>query len=163
MMKVALEQEKELLSAEKSRKIFLFAFSAATILYLVGLFLLVFFSGDTYWPQLFILLGITIVYIWFAIFCFSAAFPAQNKRIHFLRQSLEGPYEERIVTFLGKEDSQVEKEGLWATICRGGYQEKGKDFDWEFYLPGEAPKIEEGTKLRIKSYHRVVLSYEVVS
>ena len=163
MMKVALEQEKELLSAEQSRKIFLFAFLGATIAYLPGLFLLVYLIGDTYWPHLFILLAITLVYTWFAIFCFSTAFPAQNKRIHFLRQSLEGPYEERIVTFLGKENTNVEKEGLWATLCRGGYQEKGKDFDWEFYLPGEAPRIEEGSKLRIKSYQRIVLAYEVVS
>ena len=68
MRKVALEQEKELLSALSSRRIFLSAFLAATILYLVGLFLCLFLSGDIYWPQLIVLLIISVLYVWFAIF-----------------------------------------------------------------------------------------------
>ena len=157
-----LNEKEELAVALKSRKLFTILFVVASALYVTALLLCLFATGDNYAPFLYLLFGLTIAYVWFAIYCWSAAFPAQSRRIEFFSAAIEGPSEEHVLVYQSKVKENVYKDGLYATLCRGGYRENGKDYDFEFYLPHPAPELEEGKKIKIQTFRRMVLSLEVL-
>ena len=157
------DEKEELRLALSRRNLFAFLFIIVTILYLTALFLLLFLTGDSYAPFLYLLFGLTILYAWFAIFYWSAAFPAQRRRVSFFSSILEGQKEEKTVVFKKKLKENVYQDGIYADLCRGGYRENGRECEFDFYVPSSRVSFSEGEKVKLSLFHRMLLAYEVVS
>ena len=140
----------------------LLLFVGVSALYLLSLVLGLFLSGDDYLIPMWILIALSVFYLWGTIFFWGVLYKRDKAYERFYSSALKGLRERDDVFFvsLSKPD-EFTKDGLEARLLKTSFTENGKTFERCFYVLGSFPTLEEGTKIKIESFSSVVLSYEV--
>ena len=140
----------------------LLLFVGVSALYLVSLAFGLFLSGEDYLIPMWVLIALSVCYVWGAIFFWGVVYKRDNAYEKFYSSALKGLRESDKVSFksLSKPD-EFTKQGLEARLLKTSFIENGEVFERYFYVLGSFPMLEEGATIMIESFSSVVLSYEV--
>jgi len=141
----------------------LLLFVGVSALYIISLVLGLFLSGEDYLIPMWILIALSVFYLWGTIFFWGVLYKRDKTYERFYSSALQGLRESDEVFFvsLSKPD-EFTKEGLEAQLLKTSFTENGTAFERDFYVLGSFPTLEEGTKIKIESFSSVVLTYEVL-
>ena len=148
---------------KKSKSIFLrlsLLFSGLLTAVILGNVLLVYFAGEYYRLNLAISIGITILFVWFAIFFFTCVYGEVNNKYRYFKGYESGmkPIEE--VEFLKKSDELCYINGLYVYPVYVRYAIGLNRIDKVIFAFQNNLDYEIGDKLTITTYQRILIKAE---
>jgi len=141
----------------------LLLFVGVSALYLISLALGLFLSGEDYLIPMWLLIALSVCYVWGTIFFWGVIHKRDKAYERFYSSAHKGLRENDEVIFDSlSQPGEFTKEGLEARLLKTSFTENGATFERDFYVLGSFPTLEKGTKIKIESFSSVVLSYEAL-
>ncbi len=135
-------------------------FSLILTVVIVGDVLLVVLSKENYLVQLIISIVITALFSWFAIFYFSNIYNEINAQYRYYKGYASGVQSTDEVIFLSQVDQLVYVNGLYVYPVNVRYVSSLQDQHKIIYSMEKNLGYEEGDKLTIETYQRILLKAE---
>ena len=135
-------------------------FSLIFSLVLVTNVLLILFAGEDYQINLLITIIISILFLWFAIFFFTNIYQDINNRYRFFKGYDSGIKPTDEVIFLASSDELAYVNGLYVYPLMVKYVSNLEEIEKIIYSFSKEINYEQGDKLTITTYQRIILKME---
>lgn len=162
-MTFLIDIKKELMEAKKKRNKEIIISVSLILAYLICLSVSIAFSGDHYLIIMWINIIIGVLLTWWLIYYVSVVIRRNNSYLRFYEAATVGEKKEEIINIVSSSsDSSLSKEGMDASLVKGSFKEKGKEYERTLYLISEGTSFEKGEKIKVTSFSSVILSFEVI-
>ena len=135
-------------------------FSLIFSLVLVTDVLLILFAGEDYQVNLLITIIISILFLWFAIFFFTNIYQDINNRYRYFKGYDGGIKPTDEVIFLASSDELAYVNGLYVYPLMVKYVSNLEEAEKIIYSFNKEINYEQGDKLTITTYQRIILKME---
>lgn len=135
-------------------------FSTILTIIIVSDVLLVVLSKEDYLVNLIIAITITILFSWFAIYFFFNIYNELNNKYRFYKGYEIGIHQVEEVVFIKTNGDITYLNGLYVYPIVVKYHEGLKEKDKTIYSLKEDLNYQEGDKLRITTYQRIIIKVE---
>ena len=135
-------------------------FSLIFSLVLVTDVLLILFAGEDYQVNLLITIIISILFLWFAIFFFTNIYQDINNRYRFFKGYDSGIKPTDEVIFLASSDELAYVNGIYVYPLMVKYVSILEEVEKIIYSFNKEINYEQGDKLTITTYQRIILKME---
>ena len=135
-------------------------FSLIFSLVLVTDVLLILFAGEDYQINLLITIIISILFLWFAIFFFTNIYQDINNRYRYFKGYDSGIKPTDEVIFLASSDELAYVNGLYVYPLMVKYVSNLEEVEKIIYSFSKEINYEQGDKLTITTYQRIILKME---
>ena len=135
-------------------------FSLIFSLVLVTDALLILFAGEDYQINLLITIIISILFLWFAIFFFTNIYQDINNRYRYFKGYDSGIKPTDEVIFLASSDELAYVNGLYVYPLMVKYVSNLEEVEKIIYSFDKEINYEQGDKLTITTYQRIILKME---
>lgn len=135
-------------------------FSLIFSLVLVTDVLLILFAGEDYQINLLITIIISILFLWFAIFFFTNIYQDINNRYRYFKGYDSGIKPTDEVIFLASSDELAYVNGLYVYPLMVKYVSNLEEVEKIIYSFNKEINYEQGDKLTITTYQRIILKME---
>ena len=135
-------------------------FSLIFSLVLVTDVLLILFAGEDYQVNLLITIIISILFLWFAIFFFTNIYQDINNRYRYFKGYDSGIKPTDEVIFLASSDELAYVNGLYVYPLMVKYVSNLEEVEKIIYSFSKEINYEQGDKLTITTYQRIILKME---
>ena len=155
---VDVNKEYQKAKSKLFRQSLLFSFVLAITI--IADVLLVMLAGEDYLVNLIIAIVITILFSYFAIFFFANIYPETNGQYRYFKGYSSGIQPTEEVIFLKKYDELSYINGLYVYALVVRYASNIKSEDKVIYCLSNDLSLNEGDKLTISTYQRILLKAE---
>lgn len=135
-------------------------FASILTVVLVADTLLIIFSKENYIPSLIIAIIITSLLSWFIIFFFSSLYSDMNKRYRYFKSYESGEKSIEEIEVLSKVGGMCHVNGVYAYPIRVRSFDGLKSVEKVIYTFDDSINIQEGDKLTITTYQRIITQAE---
>ena len=135
-------------------------FSTALTITLIADTLLIVFSKENYLINFIFATLITILFCWFMIFFFSSIYREVNNRYRYYKNYGSGVKEEGEVKFIAQNHELTYVNGLYVYPVKVKYVSSLSEEEKIIYTINDKLDFQEGDKLTISTYQRIIIKAE---